>query len=135
MAADVKVSAWTSDCEAPYCVFQKTIEYVDGTAFAVLEVLIDVDTGDASIVTTAPLGVALEPGVMLRADAQEWRAPLKVCHGDGCRATIDLSSEDFALLLQQPQLELRYIPFGSEQPLAAAIKLDNLVTAISQARP
>lgn len=135
-ASDLKSGPWTSACEEEYCVFQKAlISTADDTAFAVLEVLINTETGDASIVMTVPLGVAVEPGVSLSASGSVWHAPVKVCHVDGCRATVDVDAAAFGLLLQQPQFDIRYIPFGDDQPRSATVKLEGLVTAISRARP
>ena len=135
-ADTLKASPWVSDCEAPYCVFQKTVEVVDnGTVFAVVEILINVEEGSASVVTTAPLGVAIEPGILLLAAGQERRMTWKVCHPDGCRATVDLDSAAFAELLQEPAITIRYVAFGADAPVEASLRMDSLITAISQARP
>lgn len=135
-ANTLKAGPWTSDCEQPFCVFQKTLQVVDTNAvFAVVEILINVEDGSASIVTTAPLGVAIEPGILLLAAGQERRMTWKVCHPDGCRATADLDSAAFAALLQQPTITIRYIPFGADAPVEAALRMDSLITAISEARP
>ena len=121
---------------APFCVFQKTVEVVENNAvFAVVEILINIEDGSASIVTTAPLGVAIEPGILLVSNEQERRMVWKVCHPDGCRATVDLDSTSFATLLQQPAITIRYVPFGADAPVEASLRMDSLITAISQARP
>lgn len=124
-----------SDCRENYCVFRKTVSFA-GTqnTFALLEVLIDVESGSASIVLTAPLGVALEPGIRMIVEGREWFAPLKVCYTDGCRATVEISNDDFALLLQKQTIDIRYIPFGRNEPLSAILPLNGLVSAISSAK-
>jgi len=134
-AQTLKTSPWESRCETPYCVFQKTLEFVDGTAFAVVDVLIDIETGDASIIATAPLGVALEPGAMLSVGEQSWVLPFKVCQVDGCRATMELDSDAFTGLLEKTELRIRYTAFGADTPLEASMLVEKLVTAISMARP
>ena len=135
VAADLKSTPWISDCDAPYCLFQRTLEFDDGSAFAVFEVLINIETGNASLVTTAPLGVAIEPGVKLSTGNATWQMDVKVCHSDGCRATAELNSTEFGDLLQQSQLDIRYVPFGGDQPVSASLPIDQLITAISQAQP
>lgn len=126
---------WVSDCEEDFCVFRKTLQFVDtDSAFALIEILIDVTSGEASLVLTAPLGVALQPGVRITVDEREWFAPLKVCYQDGCRATVEMSNDDLALLLQKQSMDLRYIPFGGQSPLSATLPLSGLVAAISRTR-
>ena len=134
-AEDVAPGGWLSDCRENYCVFRKTLtfEQTENT-FALLEILIDTDTGQASIVLTAPLGVALEPGIRMIVQGREWHAPLKVCYTDGCRASVEITSEDLALLLQKPQIDIRYIPFGREKPISAVLPLNGLLAAISRSR-
>lgn len=132
-AEEIEPGGWLSDCRESYCVFRKTLSFAQTeTTFALLEILIDVDTGAASIVLTAPLGVALEPGIRMIVEGREWFAPLKVCYTDGCRATVEISNDDFALLLQKPSIDIRYIPFGRDDPLSAELPLNGLVAAISQ---
>jgi len=116
-------------------VFRKTLQFVGAkSAFALFEILIDVTTGEASIVLTTPLGVALQPGVRISVEGREWYAPLKVCYADGCRATVEISNQDLALLLQKQSMDLRYIPFGGDAPISANLPLSGLVAAISRTR-
>lgn len=133
-AEDIAPGGWQSDCDDQFCVFRKTLTLqTTKFTFALLEILIDVETGESTIVLTAPLGLALQPGIKLIVSEQEWIVPLKVCYADGCRGTVDISSEEFALLLQRPMIEIRYIPFGSEAPRSAELPLNGLISAISQA--
>ncbi len=126
---------WSSDCDDDYCVFRKTLIFAgENSPFALFEILIDVSNGEASFVLTAPLGVALQPGVRITVEGQEWFAPLKVCYADGCRATVEISNADLALMLQRQTMELRYIPFGSDNPISASLPLNGLVAAISRTR-
>jgi len=134
-AQQVSPGDWSSDCEEEFCVFRKTLNFVgEDNAFALFEILINVSNGEASIVLTAPLGVALQPGVRIIVEGQEWFAPLKVCYSDGCRATVEISNDDLALLLQRQSMDIRYIPFGSEAPISAMLPLNGLVAAISRMR-
>lgn len=134
-AQEVSPGDWVSDCEDDYCVFRKTLQFVGSdSAFALFEILIDVTNGEASIVLTAPLGVALQPGVRITVDEHEWLAPLKVCYQDGCRASVEMSNDDLALLLQKQSMNLRYIPFGADAPIEATLPLSGLVAAISRTR-
>lgn len=132
---EVSTGNWLSDCEENFCVFRKTLSFSGATsAFALFEILIDISTGEASMVLTAPLGVALQPGVRIIVDGHEWLAPLKVCYTDGCRATIEIDNDDLALLLQKPSMDIRYIPFGSDDPISAVLPLNGLIAAISRTR-
>lgn len=133
LPAPAQTGEWASDCADAFCVFQNSLDTGQGV-FAVVEILINVETGAASIVVTTPLGIALEPGVLITLEGHEWQAPLKVCEADGCRATVDLTADEFGLLLSRPGLELRYIVFGSERPDAATLELSGLVAAISRSR-
>lgn len=134
-AEQVAPGNWESDCEDEYCVFRKTLNFSGAdSAFALFEILIDVTSGEASIVLTAPLGVALQPGVRIIVDGREWFAPLKVCYTDGCRATVEISNDDLALLLQKQSMDIRYIPFGRENPVSATLPLNGLVAEISRTR-
>lgn len=132
---EVAPGNWVSDCEEDFCVFRKTLTFVNSdSAFALFEILINTTSGNASLVLTAPLGVALQPGIQVIVEEQEWLAPLKVCYGDGCRATIEISNDDLALLLQKKTMEIRYIPFGKQNPLSAILPLNGLIAAISRTR-
>lgn len=135
LAAELRDTPWISDCDAPFCVFQKTLEFDDGSAFSVIEVLINVEDGSASLITTVPLGVAVEAGVQARTSDQSWDLGIKVCQSDGCRATVDLSSDAFGGILQSRVLEIEYMAFGADEPTKATLKLEKLITAISEARP
>lgn len=132
-AQQVPPGDWLTDCEENYCVYRKTltVEASDAT-FALLEILIDTDSGQASIVMTVPLGVALEPGIRMIVEGREWATPLKVCYTDGCRATVEISTDDFGLLLQKKSIDIRYIPFSAENPISAILPLNGLVAAISR---
>jgi invasion protein IalB len=134
-AQKVSPGDWVSDCEEDYCVFRKTLQFVgEDSAFALFEILIDVTDGEASLVLTAPLGVALQPGVRVSVEGREWFAPLKVCYQDGCRATVEMNNDDLALLLQKQSMDIRYVPFGGDSPVAAVLPLSGLVAAISRTR-
>lgn len=135
VAEQVSQARWASDCQTDYCVFRKPIDQADveGT-FALFEILIDTYSGEASLVLTVPLGIALQPGVQINVEDQKWQAPVKVCYGDGCRATVKISPDDLAFLLQKEALYLRYIPFGKENPVEATVSLSGLVAAISRSR-
>jgi len=134
-AEEVSPGNWSSDCEEDYCVFRKTLTFSgQDNAFALFEILINVASGESSIVLTAPLGVALQPGVRIVVEGREWFAPLKVCYTDGCRATVEISNDDLALLLQRQTMDIRYIPFGRDNPISAILPLNGLVAAISRTR-
>lgn len=125
---------WQSDCDQSYCAFRKNLSLGGDATFAFLEILFNRVDGASTFVLTAPLGVSLEPGVRLDVAGKNWDLPLKVCYADGCRATLDISSEDLAILLQKPTMDIRYIPFGTDVPRSATLPLDGLVAAISRAQ-
>ncbi len=134
-AQKVSPGDWVSDCTEDYCVFRKTLSFPGAdNAFAHFEILINVDDGSASLVLTAPLGIALQAGVRVDVEEQSWTAPLKVCYSDGCRATIEITNEDLALLLSKPAMDIRYIAFGQENPVLATLPLNGLIAAISRTR-
>jgi len=125
--------AWTSACEDGYCVFRRALETPgQDSPAALFEVLVNTENGEASMVLTLPLGVALEPGVRLIVEGREWSAPLKVCLPDGCRATVDINASDFGLLLQRPVLDIRYIAFGADTATSVKLPINKLVAAMSK---
>lgn len=126
-------SQWESACESEFCAFRKTLAFVDSKdPFALVELLIDVESGESSFVVTTPLGINVTPGVRLITAGQDWTVPFRVCYADGCRATLTINGADLSLLLQNDTLEIRYLRFGEKRPVAASLPLDGLVTTISQ---
>lgn len=134
LAADTPgPGGWESACKKAYCAFRKTLAFVDSNdPFALVELLIDVDSGESSFVITTPIGISLAPGVRLITGGQDWTVPFKVCYQDGCRATLTIDGADLSLLLQNETLEIRYMNFGEKRPISASLPLDGLVTAISR---
>ena len=124
---------WSAACEDGFCVFRRAIETQgNDTTSALFEVLVNTESGEASMILTLPLGVALEPGVRLIVEGREWVAPLKVCLPDGCRATVDINAADFGLLLQRPVLDIRYIAFGADTAISVKLPISKLVGAMSK---
>lgn len=132
MTQETKRVGWESACESEYCAFRKTLAFVDTKdPFALVEILIDIESGESSFVITTPLGISLSPGVRLITEGRDWTVPFRVCYADGCRATLTINGEDLSYLLQNGALEIRYRPFGEKRPVAATLPLDGLVTTIS----
>ena len=129
-------NGWQTACDDGLCVFRHDVPAPGGRGTSALfEILIDAETVDTSVVLTTPLGVALEPGVRLIAGNREWRAPIKVCHGDGCRATMTLDEDDLGYLMAEPEAVIEYYVFGSDAAAALRLPLTGLVSAItSQSR-
>lgn len=123
---------WQTACDDGLCVFRHDVAAPEGEGTSALfEILVDAETATASIIITTPLGVALEPDIRILTGTREWRAPIKVCHGDGCRATIDLDDDDLAFLLQQRDATIRYHVFGAATDTALQLSLTGLVSAIT----
>ena len=124
---------WESACESEFCAFRKTLAFVDtNDTFALVELLINVDSGESSFVVTTPLGINMTPGVRLITGGRDWTIPFRVCYQDGCRATLTIDGADLSKLLQNQTLEIRYLRFGEKRPVSATLPLDGLVTTISK---
>lgn len=135
LTASATTDDWSATCEDDLCLFRKTVSSPDGTgASALFEILIDTENGDASVVVTAPLGIAVEPGVRLITEGREWRANVRVCEAEGCRAIVKLNAEDLGIFLQRPDLEMQFYVFGNNDPTRLSLPVRGLVAAMTSQR-
>lgn len=130
-AADEKQTGlWLSDCNDKHCVFRQAPEET-GERFAQFEVVIAKESGEASMLITAPLGIATGPGIRVIVVNKEWSVPIQVCQQDGCRASAPMSATDLGTLMQTKDLEIRFLPYGSDRPASVDIDISGLIAAIS----
>ena len=123
---------WVSACDDTHCLFRHNVDAPGGEGISALfEILVDAEAAEADIVLTTPLGVALESGVRFEIEGQEWTAPIKVCHADGCRATYEVDADTFVQLLQQKTLTIHYHVFGAAEDVALELPITGLVKAIT----
>ncbi len=96
---------WTLVCEVPEgepkrCILTQAISNSDGSV-EVLKATIGYfgENGQAALVLTAPLGIALRPGIAIQIDENEaFGLPFDRCHPNGCLAGTALDPQLMAEL-------------------------------------
>jgi invasion protein IalB len=89
--------------------------------------------GTATIgIVVVPLGVALGPGVRLRAGNEDLTWPeAEVCYPDGCRFEFLLSQQRRDLLTAVPAFSARFFSYANaDQPFSLAVPTDGLGDAL-----
>ena len=91
---------WTLVCETPEgeakrCVLSQALRASDGSV-EVLKATVGYfgEGGQPALVLTAPLGIALRPGIAIQVDQDEpFAIPFERCHPNGCLAGTALDSQ------------------------------------------
>lgn len=107
----------------------------ENKTFATVSLQIDRSGTDPVLLVTAPLGIAIRPGVriVLNPGASEIPLPLDVCFPDGCRASTELSAMQMSQLGEAQTLSVQFIPFSSSETVAGDLEAADLITPLKQA--
>jgi invasion protein IalB len=111
----------TCDTNLGRCVSQISLVATNGDRISTLGIQIGKDGTEPVVFATSPLGSALNAGIQIVIGTQELRLAYDVCLQDGCRATKPLSAEEFALLRDATDAELRLMRYGNPTPLAMRV--------------
>jgi invasion protein IalB len=106
---------WTTACEVNAAsqrvcnIFQRIAAKESGKSVLHVAVARPASAKRPVAIFNLPLGVALQPGVMIKIDASEAsRLPFSICTKDGCRAAVQMTGEMVEDLKRGKQLVLTF---------------------------
>lgn len=123
---------WQTSCaDDGRCQATRVLTQSDtGQRFASLIVSFSRDGRRPAMTVATPLGIAVQPGVRVVVKDAFWSLPIEACFPDGCRASRDLTDEEYQLLLSADSADIRFFPYGRQAPLAGEVGLAGLDLAI-----
>jgi invasion protein IalB len=131
--------AWKIQCEANApCLAYVNLMNAESEQLALTAAFYFIPGAEApTAVMTFPLGVALKPGLRLRAEGLGEPIDLRpeVCYPDGCRAVANLTAGQAAALHQHEHFRVSFFVYGREaQPAALDVPADGLAAALAHLR-
>ena len=123
---------WDVVCSGPEtCTLSRTVINTESNE-RLATLAIEVSGDDQSLTVTAPLGVAVVPGVRMIAGDTESDLPILVCLPTGCLSARALAEDELRSLAAQDAVELRFFGFRNERPYSVTMELDGLRDVLAE---
>lgn len=117
---------WDVVCASPEsCTVSRTVINTEANE-RVATLSIEVTGDTQSLTVTAPLGVAVAPGVRMVMGETVTDLPILVCLPTGCLSARALDDDALRSLAALDTVEFRFFGFGSERPFSVSMDLDGL---------